>query len=248
MTYLPAFLRFGALVVLGFILCGSPAPAQPLITQEQSFSNASGTSPISFSFNTFDTSTGNTLDYVEVSLTDLTFSGSAQGINEGSVNEAIYVNLEDGLAVTAPSGINNSFSIMDSKDYGELDVAPGATAGPFSYTQNPANITSGFPNKTLSSMSSDLSPYTTADGESVTVTVTPSGIVVSGYGVNSSDGTMGTAPLVSGSGSIDGNVSLIYTYATPVPEPSESAAWMIGFSLCILGGRTFLKRRGFRVP
>jgi hypothetical protein len=43
-----------------------------------------------------------------------------------------------------------------------------------------------------------------------------------------------------------GDITLIYTY-TAVPEPSETAAYLIGFALCLLMGRRYFNRFGFRL-
>ncbi len=84
------------------------------------------------------------------------------------------------------------------------------------------------------------------NGTTVTVTVTPSGIGVSGHAFDSNDSNAASAQF-AGAATLSGNVALIYTYSTPVPEPSTTAFWMIGFSMCVLAGRSHLKQRGLNL-
>jgi len=231
----------GQFFALFLILTGSQAYGQSPIVQTDSYSGLSNGAPVSLTFNSFDISTGNTLNYVEVSLTNTTFSGWAQGTNTGTANENIYIHLGGDLTITAPANINYALTIADSMNYDRLNVAPGGTAGPFSYVNNPADIVNGIPTQTLSSSTSDLTVYTSADGTTITVTVTPRNIGVLGQASDSNDNNPASAQF-TGSATVAGNVSLIYTYSA-VPEPSTTAFWLIGFSMFLLGGRSYLKRR-----
>ena len=71
----------------------------------------------------------------------------------------------------------------------------------------------------------------------VTLTVTAlSGIQSS---AESSSGAAGVAAI--GTTMTNGEVEIIYTY---VPEPQETASWVMGFVVCLLVGRIYLRNRG----
>ena len=74
----------------------------------------------------------------------------------------------------------------------------------------------------------------------------------SGVGVNTIDVNLTSANQGQANGSgfngesensfIDGTIILTYNY-TPVPEPAQTASWMLGFAACLLLGRTYLRNR-----
>ncbi len=226
---------------------GARSFGQSMISEPvQNFSGLGGTSTAdTFNFSTFNTSLG-TLTSVEIELENVTLSGTAIGTNNSNVNlpngdtngpEDIYVNLGGTLTVTSPGGINEALHAVDTLDNGQTEVAVGASTPTYTYTNTPAT-----PSSNNQSTTSSLASYTSGSGSSVTITVTPSHFGVTGQAYASADSTANyVSGTYNGGATAAGSVEVIYTY-TPVPEPAQTAAWMLGFVGMVLVGRKYLSR------
>ena len=217
---------------------------QSPIIQTQSFSGLGGTSTaVPLSFNSFNSSLG-TLNSIQIILQNVTLSGAATGTNNSNVNlpsgdtngpEDIYVDLTGRLTVSAASVTNIVLRVTDTAGNGQTEIAVGASTPTYTYTDIAVSTVGG----NTTSASTNLSSYIGDGTTQITVNVTPSQFGVSGQAFASVDSS---ANYVSGSytggATGSGQVELLYNY-TPVPEPSKTAACMIGFALCLLAGRKY---------
>jgi len=247
--------RLAAVAAMLFVLNGTQAYAQAMIDEgAQNITTPLGgtTTAANFSFNTFDSTLG-TLTSVEIVLDNVTLSGTATGTNNSNVDvppfesggpEDIYVNLVGTLTVTTSAGgANDVLSARDSANNGTTNVAVGASTGPptpFVYTNSPSAPPGS--NQTISSPSG---AYSSPGGStSITLTVTASHFGVTGESFASAGSS---ADYISGSynggATALGSVDVIYTY-TPVPEPAQTAVWMLAFGLCLLGSRKLFQNPG----
>jgi len=246
MNVASALSRLSQLVVLALVLTGSHAFGQATLTQMQSFTDVSGTTPIPFSFATFDPSQG-TLNSVTIELINVSLTGTAQGTNDlPSDTEDILVNLTGNIKVSAASGTSNpnlNLTVIDNQGNEDLVVAPGASTPVYNYSNSSTLNTQGAPSSTVTA----VTPYIDNGSANITVTVTPNHIGVTGSAFDNSTGNAATATF-TGSATVSGTLEVIYNYtAAPVPEPSKTAACMIGFALCVLVGRNYFKSRALRL-
>jgi hypothetical protein len=244
-----AISRLGQLVVLSLVLTGSHAFGQT-ITQTGSFVNYTGaTGPVNFNFASFNTSLG-TLNSVTVELFGVALTGTGQGTNTnvlGGDNELIKVNVVGEVTVastTDPALTPIDLNVEDTANNKANLVAPGGSTPLYQYGPG---VPTGVTVSSGTTAPTSLTPYESGTGPTVTLVVTPSGVGVQGSAFN-----QGSAPVANasftGEVSVSGTLELIYNYTpTPVPEPSKTAACMIGFALCVLVGRNYFKGRGFRL-
>lgn len=249
--------RLATLLAIALALTGTQAFAQTPITEDsgsgiQAFSGLGGTTTADpITFDTFNSSLG-TLDSVQITLSGVTLSGSAQGTNNSNVGlpggdtngpENLRVNLIGTLDVTSAGGIDVTLNAEDTANNSQNNIAVGSSTVVFNYNDVASSPSSGN-QSTVTSLGSYLGNGTTQ----ITVDVTPSDFAVTGAAFKSSGST---ANYVSGSfngaATAGGDVQVQYTY-TPVPEPGQTAAWMIGFALCVLGGRKYFQNRGTLCP
>jgi hypothetical protein len=246
--------RLAAVLALSLILPGTHALGQVMIDSGsgvQTFTNLGGTSTADpISFDSFNSSLG-TLDSVEIVLSNVTLSGSAFGTNTSNVGlpngdtngpEDIYLNLVGTLTVTASGGVNSALHAEDTSDNFQTEVAVGASTTTFTYT-NIASLPSG-----ISPTTSTTAGYLGNGVTQITVDVTPSHFGVSGQAFASADSNANyISANYNGGATADGDVQVYYTY-TAVPEPSHTAALLIGFALCLLGGRKYFRSHGDLQP
>ena len=251
---IPSLSRISQLLAVALVLTGTHALGQSVTatqTQAVSFGGTSGTQGVNFTG--FDTSLG-TLTSVTVNLTNvevngygtLTANSAGQTISSAFLFSRFTLkDLSNATAVTvtvtsADAGAGQSVANGSTYFVGGSGTpgngyiqtaAAGGTTPPTGFSQaTSAPPTTGTPDV----ITTNLSGY---QGASTTVTLNLAGInslssVTSG-GFNTAVNDITT-----------GDVTLFYTY-TPVPEPSKTAACMIGFALCLLLGRNYFKDRGF---
>jgi len=220
---------FGLLFVLTILFNSSLAFGQSTITQVGSFSNVPDPADQTLSFNKFDPSLG-TLTSVEIDLTNVFVTGTASVTNNSGGNSKYTISLTGDYAIT--DSLSNQASVV-------LTTPSQSTTGNLKdgntfTTITETNATAGSGSVIFSNPAS-LALY-------IGTGTTGSTVVLSS--ANSVDVTFGaspysTLPISTGSGSYD----LIYTY-TPVPEPSKTAAMMIGFAMCLFLGRAFHRKGG----
>jgi len=228
-------------MALALVLTGTHAFAQSPIIQTQSFSNAGpGSNP--YTFNSFNSSLG-TLTGVTIELSSISTAGTATVYNIsnlpiplGSGGPGYAEDLTGGFsntftATSSTSGSDQFSVVVTSNTQTQLNVAAGSnfTTGTLNGTQvpNPSDFSAP-----------DIANYVGSGTATITITLNASTTVIaSGFAGSNQVYVAGNASALAA-----GNVSLIYTY-TPVPEPSKTAAAMIGFTLVILLGRKYFKGR-----
>jgi len=243
-------IRLASMLAVTLVLTGTQAFGQPVTIDSgsgiESFSGLGGTSTATpLTFDSFNTSLG-TLDSVQVVLENVALSGSAYGTNTSNVGlpigdtngpEDIYLNLVGTLTVTSSGGINIPLHATDTADNYQTEVQPGSSTTTFTYTDVAA--TPATSNQTITT---SLTSYEGTGTASVTVDVTPSHFGVTGSDFASADSTANyVSANYNGGATGSGGVEVYYTY-TPVPEPAQAAALMIGFGLCLLVGRRFRRQ------
>jgi hypothetical protein len=246
--------RLGQVLALALVLTGSHAFADSQLDFFYNFTGVSGNGSVSTPVTAFDSTLG-TLTGVEIEIVSPVLNGTAQGTNTGNGPENITVNLGGSVFVdTSGTGIipgtndaTTGFNIVDNTfpPHGGTNIAVGGMTGDFTYLNTPGTVIAGNPAATITSPPDSLTGYTTTESSSFTVTVTGSNIQVTG-GATSVSGTSTVGVNLAGSASVSGTIEVIYTY-TPAPEPSKTAACMIGFALCVLVGRNYFKGRGLRL-
>lgn len=237
--------------LLGLALTSAtPVYSQTLLTQTQtmSFSGISSSS-INLNFLTFNSTTGSSLVSVQVFLEGVKLSGTANGVNDsGTVNgglEDLRMQLTGTLDVTAVDSIDVQLTAT-SPFYSQLGVSNVPPNNTITHTF--LNV-AGTPSNNSQEIDGTPFAYPEVNGykgdgtSTVTVTVTPSFFGVTGLATKSSGST---ATVVNGSfggsATASGTVRIVYTYA-PVPEPTETAAWMLGLAVCVMVGRKYFPRR-----
>jgi|GEM_PF-2142039 len=244
-----ALSQLGRVLALVLVFTGSHVFAQSPIVQTQSFSNAGpGTTP--YTFNKFDSSLG-TLTGVTIELSGISTAGSATIYNTsgypvifgGSGGPGYNEDLTGGftntfVATSSTSGSDSMTVVVTSNTQTQLSVPPGTSP---TYAGN--NFTTGTLNGTQSPSpadfsAGDLANYIGSGTGTITISLNSSTTVIASGNAGSNQ------VYVAGNASAlaSGNVNLIYSY-TPVPEPSKTAAAMIGFTLVILVGRKYFKGR-----
>ncbi len=239
-----------ALILASTVLLGGQAFAQSIMytpVQTQTFTGLGGTSTATpLSFYSFNTALG-TLTSVQIILQNVTLSGSAFGTNTSNIgtppgdtygNEDILLNLRGTLTVTSAAGFNVVLNAVDTVDNGQLEVVPGASTATFTYTNVP-----GSPSNNSQTKTTGLTSYEGNGTTTVTVNVTPTHFGVQGQAYQSASSSANyISANYNGGATASGAVQVIYYYA-PVPEPAETAMWMLGFVLMIGVGRKYLRRQ-----
>jgi hypothetical protein len=231
-------LQFGQWFTLALVMSVSQSFGQsevfntPFTIGPDTGTGASGT----ISFASFNESLG-TLTQVDLSLVSVTVSGTVTVTNtnpNGGSNEVFHnVTLDGDYTVTdsANQTVNvdpatspvNSGTIAPQGTF----VAPTPTGG-----TSPAAATV---NTDLLLGTNNLGIYETAGNGTITVNLTSASF----YSLGVSGGNASETLNSNGAGTLE--VTYIYT----VPEPSQTAAWMLGFGLVLLIGRSFLKKFEF---
>jgi hypothetical protein len=252
MNVTTALPRLGQLLAAALILTGTHALGQSNTatqTQTATFSGTSGTQGVNFTG--FDTSLG-TLQSVTINLTNVEVNGygtltantTGQSVTSaylfsrfqlkdlsGATDVTVTVTTADaGAGQTVANG--DTYFVGGTPGTGQVGngyIQTGSTPPGNFVNASSAPPTTGTP----STITTNLAGY---QGTSTTVTLNLAGLnslssVTSG-GFNTAVNDTTTA-----------DVTLFYTYS-PVPEPSKTAACMIGFALCVLVGRNYFKGRG----
>ena len=238
-------LRLSQVMAVAVFFLGGHAWGQTLITQTQTFTNASPGN-IPYTFSAFNTSLG-TLTGVTIELSSITTTGSTTVYNTsnlpppfGSGTAGYSEDLTGGfsntfIATSSTSASDKVTVVVTSNTQTQLGVAAGGnfTTGTLNGTQTPSPTDFS---------AADLANYLSSAGSTVTITLNAS----TSQNVSANAGTNTAYVAGNASAVASGNVTLIYTY-TPVPEPSKTTACMIGLGLCLLVGRNYFKRNGFRL-
>ena len=238
--------RIGQVLALVLVLTGSQAFGQT-VTQTMSFSGLGGSSStVPFNFLSFNSALG-TLTSVEVILENVALSGSATGTNNSNVGlpggdtngpEDLYINLTGRLQVTSSGGVNVNLNATDTDDNVATEIAVGASSPTYLYSGVPSSPS------TMNQTTTTTAGYVGNGSTTITVNVRPSAFGATGTAVASADSTANfVSGSFSGGATGSGTLVLIYNY-TPVPEPTKTAAIMIGFALCVLVGRNYYKGNG----
>jgi len=224
--------RFGLLLAAALALAGAQAFGQSTITQTNTFSSLPDPADQDLIFNQFDPSLG-TLTSVQIDLTNVVVSGTASVTNESGGKSRYTISLAGDYVITDSHGKTVDVTLT-TPTQNSGNISSGTTFTTTTETSAPVGVKS-----VLFSDAPSLAPYigNGTTGATVVLTSDNSVDVVSGATPNT------TSQISTGSGTYE----LIYTY-TPVPEPSKSAIFTIGFAMCLLVGRTFMKRRGLNVP
>ena len=239
-----------ALVLASTLVLGGQAFAQSIMytpVQTQTFTGLGGTSTATpLSFYSFNSALG-TLTSVQIILQNVTLSGSAFGTNTANSstppgdtigNEDILLNLRGTLTVTSAAGFNVVLNAVDTADNAQNEVVPGASTSTFTYTDVP-----GSPSSNTQTKTSGLTSYEGNGSTTVTVNVTPTHFGVQGQAYASASSSANyISANYNGGATASGEVQVIYYYA-PVPEPAETAMWMLGFVLVVGFGRKYLRRQ-----
>lgn len=222
MTFLP---RYCLILLLTWSLAGLHALAQSTIIQSGSFADVSDPANQTLTINQFDSSQG-TLTSVEIEMSDVYIDGTASVTNNNNNRHSFTISLAGDYSITDSTGNTVDVSLTTaSHNSGNLYRNQTYT------TPTETNSTPGSGSITFSD-STSLTPYIGTGTTTLTLASDNSVTLSSGTGNYSLSQTS------TGSGSY----TVIYTY-TPVPEPSQTAACMLGFGLCLLLGRMYLKRR-----
>ena len=247
--------RLGQFLAVALILTGTHAFGQTNTatqTQAVSFSGTNGTQGVNFTG--FDTSLGS-LQSVTINLTNVEVNGygtltanttgqsvtSAYLFSQFKLKDITNATAVTVNVTTADAGagqtVNNGDTYFVGGTPGSGQVGNGyiqtGTTPPGNFVNaSSAPATTGTPDTIATT---NAGPYA---GASTTVTLNLAGInslssITSG-GFNTAVNDITT-----------GDVTLFYTYTAAVPEPSKTAACMIGFALCVLVGRNYFKGRRF---
>lgn len=225
MNALSAIPRLGQLMAVALILTGSHAFGQSTITQTGTFTNLADPVDQSLSFNQFNPALG-TLTSVTINLTNVFVTGTASVTNNGAASHNYIISLAGEYDITDSLG-NNVDVLLTTPTYPSGSLAPTNTFT----TPSETNATAG--SGTVVITGAGLTPYIGLGTTGTEVNLTSSnGVTVTG-----------SAPYSTMESSLgSGDYSLVYTY-TPVPEPSKTAAWMLGLAMCVLVGRNYFQRR-----
>jgi hypothetical protein len=228
------------------ILLTSRAFGQTMVTEVGTFDNELSTDyPITVNVPTFTVPNGQYLTSVQLQVTNFSlYEGLVSATNTYTANETIFVSFASNWTVSdAPeTGTSSSNTIMVSVNTNTAtfpNVTPGSSVN-----------TNSSP---LSGTQSGLGPATTIPENEWSFYVTGGTNSVVTFDVGAQSGIFAAGFTGSGAGSVaaqgttlsSGTVEVIYTY---VPEPRQTASWLLGFGLCLLLGRGYLRSRGFLTP
>ena len=218
--------RMGQVLALALALTGSHAFAQSTITQTGNFSNLTDPVNQAVVFNQFNPALG-TLTSVTINLTNVFVTGTASVTNQGVAAHTYLISLSGDYLITDSLG-NNVEVLLTTPTYNSGSLAPNNTFT----TPSETNTTAGSGTDVITG-ATNLAPYIGLGTTGTNINLTSSnGVTVTGSApYNTLESSVGS-----------GSYSLVYTY-TPVPEPSKTAAFMIGFALCVLVGRNYFKGR-----
>jgi hypothetical protein len=230
-------IHIGLVLAVMLVLAQGNAFAQSELLAPISFTigpdnNGAGAStPISFA--SFNTALG-TLNEVDLNYTNVQITGSDQITNNSATARNFTVQLSAFYTLTDSQGsfVTDQFQTSPQSQ----SINAGAT---FTF-----NETSGAP-ITLPPVviSSGLSAFF-GNGSNITVTLgdtDPADL----SGAHDTSWTVSTSANHTDVLTSTGTGTLQVTYIYTVPEPSQTAAWMLGFGLVLLIGRSFLKKFEF---
>ena len=256
--------RLGQLLAAALILTGSHAFGQVVTTivgdtetQTYTFTNQ-GPATIPITFSTLDTSLGASIETVTLQFTGISASGNATVTN--LTDNVALGGVPGGYLEDLTGGFTNTYIAKSSIAPTTDQVSTSIISNTQTYTGTPPgsgtsaeqNFTTGtlIATQTTDPQNTVIADTTNYEANGpTTLTIT----LRAGTTVNASGDTTnygGQTAIVGGSATAlaDGTLNLIYTFSgTPVPEPSKTAAIMIGFALCILVGRKYFKGRSLSV-
>jgi hypothetical protein len=245
-----ALSRLAQIVAAALIFTGSHAFGQATITQTQSFSGQ-GIGNIIDTFAAFDTSQG-TLTGVTIELSNITSTGNASvsnitafppqfgGTGGTGYNEDLTGGFSNTFTATSSTSASDVVTVtITSNTQTQLAVPPGTSPDFDGNTFVTGTLTATQSPTVKDGSVSDLANYLSSNGASVTITLDASTTA----NASANAGTNKALFNAEAEALANGDVTLIYTY-TPVPEPSKTAACMIGLTLCLLVGRNYFKGNG----
>ena len=218
----------GKLTIALFILSGGLSFGQSTIVQTVTFSDVSDPVNYGLTFDPFNTSLG-TLDYVDLTLSNVFVSGTASVTNESGASGKYTMSLQGDYPVSdlINGGGNSAESIVDTPTVKSGSVAPGHTFTIGTITNPVVNSTPGYattdPFNSETSATDSLSYYESGDPATLLLYLNNANTVsLSGPNGNFSQSSVGS-----------GTITLEYIYTpenTPIsaPEPSALALWIIG--------------------
>ena len=256
--------RLGLLLAIAFIFTGTSAFGQNF-AQTDSFSgyNAQSVTADDLGFDTFNQEivlgnipVGATLTSVQLELLNVTGAASGTVTNNSSstaVNVTYNLSGNNFLSTTYngsqfPPGNDLVDLTFNAGTIGVGTGSSGSTGGSLAPNQTVNIPTTGTialsttnTSTTILNNGSDPSDiaYFTSNGGGANLTVFLTGNL--SIGANGTIEGPGGQLSSTGVETSDGMAEIIYNYTT-VPEPRETAAWMLAFAACLLVGRKFLRR------
>jgi hypothetical protein len=253
MNAISSMTRLAALLAISLALAGTQSFGQSMISPPQSplaFTVSGFSGSENLTFNGFNNALG-TLTSVTIDLTNVQVGGyatltanttgqsitlaSLEGeyeVTDGTNNVQITVLSPSAASSFPPTAVSNGDTYFVGGTAGSGQVGNGYIGTSTTPPGNFVQALSSPQNATPTVITTGLSFY---EGGSNSVTLT-----LDSLNELDSNTSGGFNTSVFGTGT--GDLSVVYTY-TPVPEPAQTAAWMIGFGLCVLGGRKYFQRR-----